>query len=267
MNCEQFKEKILDFLYDEVSEEDRVEVARHLRACSSCNAEANELKLVRTDLAEWKDPATRDFPITLPYPSPFRLLKQWLLPRRWSGRNVMTFAATTAALVLVAFSVLGTEIHISSHGLAFRADLLRRSGVTLVSQLPSQPDTAKPVELPRPASVQGQDYVKAELLREVSRMIQESESRQEQLVKSEEIRLVNQLTSGNRAQLTNLAKTMDDKHKLDLVAIYDNLEQQRLADLQKIRMTFSSLDERTSQQAKQTQQLVDFIQKASYQPK
>ncbi len=98
-------------------------------------------------------------------------------------------------------------------------------------------------------------------------MIQESENRQEQLLKSEEMRLVNQLTAGYRTQVASLVKSLDDKHRLDLVAVYDNLEQQRLADLQKIRMTFSSLDERTSQQARQTQQLVDFIQKASYQPK
>jgi hypothetical protein len=98
-------------------------------------------------------------------------------------------------------------------------------------------------------------------------MIQDSESRQQQLMKTEEMRLTDQLAAGYRTQLTTLARTLDNKHRLDLATVYTDLEQQRLADLQRIRVTFSSLDERASQQAQQTQTLVDLIQKASYTPK
>lgn len=267
MNCDQFKDKILDFLYEEIPEDERAEAVRHLKACSSCNAEVNEFKLVRSHLAEWKDPAARDFSITVPYPSPLRFLKQWLIPKQWGLRNVMAVATASAFLLLVAFSVLGTEIEISKNGFAFRADLLRRSvsGPSNLSGPPPVQVNQVARALPSPAS--SQEPAKADILREVTRMIQESENRQEQLVKSEEIRLVNQLTTGYRTQLADLTKQLNDKHKLDYVAVYDNLEQQRLADLQQIRLAFTSLDARTSQQAKQTQQLVDLIQNASYRPK
>ncbi|MBZ5552460.1 MAG: zf-HC2 domain-containing protein [Acidobacteriia bacterium] len=267
MNCDQFKEKVLDFLYEEIPEEERAEAVLHLKACSSCNAEVNEFKLVRSDLAEWKDPAARDFSITVPYPSPLGFLKQWLIPEQWGLRNVAALATASAFLLLVAFSVLGTEIEISKNGFAFRADLLRRPDSAPSTPAEPRLSPASPAVLPSPSSINAQEPARSDILREVSRLIQESENRQEQLVKSEEIRLVNQLTSGYRTQLADLARRLNDKHKLDYVAVYDNLEQQRLADLQQIRMAFTSLDARTSQQAKQTQQLVDLIQKASYQPK
>jgi Putative zinc-finger len=267
MNCDQFKEKVLDFLYEEISEEERLEVVRHLKACHSCNTEVNEFKLVRSDLALWKDPAAREFSIMIPYPSPLRFITQWLFPKTWGWRNATALACASACLLLVVFSVLGTEINVSKNGFGFRADLLRRSGSNFSTVREPRPS---PLEQRAPSTSSPglpQEPLRADLLREVARMVQESENRQEQLVKSEEIRLVNQLTSGYRTQLADLSRRLNDKHKLDYVAVYDNLEQQRLADLQQIRMAFSSLDARTSQQAKQTQQLVDLIQTASYQPK
>jgi hypothetical protein len=267
MNCEQFKENILEFLYDEVPSTEREAMLRHLQSCAACTAEANEIKLVRNELAEWKDPAARSFPITPPYPSPLALLTQWLLPHRWTWRSMAAFAAVASVFLLVAFAVVGTQIEISKGRFAFRADLLRHSvpaNRTANLGTPQFPQTGNVIS---PVSASRDDMTKAELLREVSQMIQESEGRQQQLMKSEEMRLVNELTAGYRTQLAGLAKTIDNRHRLDLATIYDNLEQQRLADLQKIRLTFSSFDERTSQQARQTQQLVDLFQNASYQPK
>lgn len=252
MNCEQFKENILGYLYEEVSGVEAAAMAKHLAACPRCNDEINELKLVRNELAEWKDPAQRDFPVSIPYPSPWAVIRQWIFPDRWSWRNALAWATAASFLMLVTLSVLGTRIEVSKSGFAFHADLLRGSAPA-------------PVASPVSTTMAAED--KARLMQEVSRMIQESENRQQDLLKSEETRMVNQLTSGYRAQLTHLANSLDTKHKMDWVSMYDNLEQQRLADLQRIRMTFSSLDERTNQQAQQTQQLVDFIRNASYQKK
>lgn len=264
MKCEQLKQRIPDFLYDEIPEAERAEVLQHLKSCTPCGAEVNELKLVRNRLAEWKDPAMRSFPVAVPYPSPLRTLKQWLLPPRWTRRTAFTFAMTVGFVLLVTFSVLGTEVRVSKDSLTFRADLLRRmespplkiTPRTSVNDSASSSRAAEFGEVPHAASLQ-----------DVAHMIQASEARQQQLLKTEEMRLVNQLTSSYRGQLTRLASILDNKHRLDLAAFYDSLEQQRRTDLQKIRMTFASLDELTSQQARQTQQLVDLIQKASYQPK
>ncbi len=252
MNCERFKEHLLDFLYDELPEVETSEMIGHMTTCASCHAETNELKLVRNEMAEWKDPETRNFPIVLPYDSPWAAVKRLFVPRPWTGRNALTFAVAACALLLTGLSILGTQIEISRNGLFFRTDLLRRPAVTA----PASPMAASNGASFQPVS-----------LDVVSRMIQQSEGRQRQMLRAEEARLVDQLTSSYRTQLTALAKNMDNKHKVDLVSVYDNLEQQRLADLQRIRMTFSSLDARASQQAQQTQQLVDFIQKASYSPK
>ncbi|MDD5544680.1 MAG: hypothetical protein PHX83_16055 [Acidobacteriia bacterium] len=257
MNCQQFKEKTLDFLYEEVSEEERQELTGHVQSCSRCRDEVNSLKLVRNEMAEWKDPAERAFPVAIPYPSPWSALKQWLVPGEWSWRSAASFAMAAGFIVLCAFSILGTEIHISNQGFEFRADLFRSARPR------SNPNTSIDRGVISPAASSNQSIS----TQEVAGMIQASETRQQQLLRSEEERLVNQLTNSYRTQLTGLTRTMDSKHRLDLANIYDNLEQQRLADLQRIRLTFSSLDERTAQQAQQTQQLVDIIQKASYQPK
>lgn len=257
MDCRQFKEKILDFLYEEVSDEERRTLPEHVQSCPRCNEEVNALKLLRNEMAEWKDPAERAFPIAIPYPSPWGALRQWLVPGEWSWRSAASFAMAAGFIVLFAFSLLGTEIRITNQGFEFRADLLR-SGRATSSQIQPINHTASSPAVSEDRSVP---------LREVATMIQQSESRQQQLLRSEEERLVNQLTNSYRTQLTGLSQSMDSKHRLDLANIYDNLEQQRLADLQRIRVTFSSLDERTAQQAQQTQQLVDLIQKASYQPK
>lgn len=267
MSCEPMKEKLLDFLYDEMAEADHEEVVRHLKTCAECAAAINELKLLRNTLAEWKDPAAREFPMTLPYPSPLRLIRQWLLPTRLTWRNAFTFATATGLVLLVTFSILGTEVKINRDGVAFRSDLMRRK-----SAESSVAETKSPRAAPNRDVVSGrtgrnEKTPSAASIQEVAQMIQESEARQQQLLKTEEMRLVNQLTTSYRSQLTRLASTLDSKHQLDLAAFYDNLEQQRLTDLQKIRLTFASLDELTSQQAVRTQQLVDLIQKASYQPK
>jgi hypothetical protein len=268
MNCEQFKEMILALLYeDEIAGAERAELTRHLRTCPHCNDEFNELKLVRNELAQWKDPAVHSFPVTMPYPSAWLVLRQWLLPSLWNWRNALTFATVAGLLVLVTFSVLGTRIEISRKGLLFHTDLLRRTAPAS----PSRVDAARlssTVSDRFPPVSQTQTTPDRHLtLQEVSRMIQDSESRQQQLIKAEEIRLTDQLAAGYRTQLTHLARTLDNKHRLDLATIYTDLEQQRLSDLQRIRVTFSSLDERASQQAQQTQTLVDLIQKASYTPK
>lgn len=265
MNCDQFKEYIVDFLYNEISEAERNELSAHLKLCPPCHAVLNELKLVRNEMAEWKDPAAQSFPISIPYPSPWALLKRWLMPAQWSARSVGAFAMAVSLMALALFSVLGTEIEISKDRFALRADLWRHASPTQSSATQTPEPSVPVVRSTAPTSSRTPD--RAAMLQEVSRMIQQSEARQQQLMKEEEIRVVNQLTSGYRTQLASLANTLDNQHKLDLVKVYNDLEQQRLLDLQKIRVTFTSLDERTSQQARQTQQLVDFIQKASYPPR
>lgn len=267
MSCERLKEKLLDFLYNEIGEADQAEIVQHLKACTECTAEVNELKRVRNTLAEWKDPAAHDFPIPLPHASPLLLVRQLFFPARWTWRNAFAFAAATGLTLLVTFSVLGTEVKVNRDGFAFRSDLMRRKSTEL--NLPeSKSPPLPPRSEVRPDPVRRDETTQnAASIQEVAQMIQASETRQQQLLKAEEMRLVNQLTTSYRSQLTHLASTLDSKHRLDLAAFYDNLEQQRVADLQKIRMTFASLDEMTSQQAVKTQQLVDLIQKASYQPK
>ncbi len=250
MDCEKFKEKILDLLYDELAPSETTELGRHLNSCPQCTAELNELKRLRNELAEWKEPEVRDFPVSVPYPTLWSALRQWFFPSHWTWRQGLAVTTAVALAFLITLSVLGTRLEISAHGLTFQADLFRR-----------QPIPVSNITTPAGVSTE------SPILQQVSLMIQESEHRQQELLKSEESRLVDQLSSGYRTQLADLAQSIETKHKVDLVSVYDNLEQQRLADLQRIRSTFSSLDERTSQQAQQTQQLVDFIRNASYSPK
>lgn len=50
------KERLVAFLYGEISERERAQVEAHLGGCLACAEEVDELRVVRADLAAWQPP-------------------------------------------------------------------------------------------------------------------------------------------------------------------------------------------------------------------
>jgi hypothetical protein len=55
MKCEQIQSLVMDFLYDEISEEDREIFIAHLSQCESCQKELESLKNTSHFLQQWED--------------------------------------------------------------------------------------------------------------------------------------------------------------------------------------------------------------------
>jgi len=55
MNCEESRNLIIDYLYQELNPEDRVRFEKHLASCSACWSELSELKKVRATLGQYPD--------------------------------------------------------------------------------------------------------------------------------------------------------------------------------------------------------------------
>ena len=55
MNCNDLKPLFMDYLYDEISEDDRRLLLAHLARCQSCQAEFDALKKTSNILQQWED--------------------------------------------------------------------------------------------------------------------------------------------------------------------------------------------------------------------
>jgi hypothetical protein len=57
MDCDAYRDRMLDVLYGEASEPDRRAVEAHQAACAECRQELNAFRRLRRDLAGWTVPA------------------------------------------------------------------------------------------------------------------------------------------------------------------------------------------------------------------
>jgi hypothetical protein len=55
MNCREIQERLTDFIYAELSEEETVAVVRHLAHCQTCALEESDLRRTKHLLAHWPD--------------------------------------------------------------------------------------------------------------------------------------------------------------------------------------------------------------------
>jgi hypothetical protein len=106
MECESYRDQMLDVLYGEADSESARRVEEHQSSCEACRDEMAALRHVRRDLRAWTLPAE---PVTLrPQPAAFR--PQWAL-------------ATAAGLLMAAGAALGfsgSELRYQNGQLAFR---------------------------------------------------------------------------------------------------------------------------------------------------
>jgi hypothetical protein len=249
MRCDD-RERLVTYLYDDGSDDERAAVEAHLARCAECAAELAELRAVRASLADWQPPETAlGFRITRDRREA-RTRSWWPLPA-WAQ-------AAAAVLVLGAGAGLANlEIRYDNQGLTMRTGWARGSGsgeaIRSVSVTP-------PVTKPRTVAVTAQDLVALEdrlraefvhstrtsaplpagsgasshdLLQQVKALVAESEQRQQK----------------------ELA--------LRLSQVLTDVESQRRSDLVRIEQNMGQIEGFTGQEAVRQRELLNYLMRVS----
>lgn len=111
MNCNQIQPLFMDFLYDEISDDDRQMVQAHLSDCDSCQRELDSLRQTSQLLQQWEE-VDPDFNVVMVTEKVSWLsrLKGWvtkLLPR---PKKIAYGLAYSFVGVLLVLAVANTEI-------------------------------------------------------------------------------------------------------------------------------------------------------------
>ena len=123
--CEE-KELLVSYLYDDLSDRDRVAFAAHLRGCAECRDELKALRGVRSDLAAWAPPEPdfgfrvvrggRDAALTdirPAVPAPVLSWRAWWTP-------AAGLAAAAVLVLAAAASLAHVEVHRGPDGITVR---------------------------------------------------------------------------------------------------------------------------------------------------
>ncbi len=107
-------ERVVDFLYDELSASDRLAVERHLKECAACRTELAELSGTRMALASWSPPDS-ELGFTI-------VRKAAPEPQRsaWTFRPAWGLAAAAVLVLGVAAAIANLEVRYDSNGLIVR---------------------------------------------------------------------------------------------------------------------------------------------------
>ena len=224
MLCSLIRDDLLEVLYDEASSATSARVEEHLAVCPSCRDDLASLRAVRGDLGRWTLPPGFGEP-TLPAAG------------RAGGRAWL--GAMAAGLVLAlggALGLSGSELSYNNGTLAFR--LGRGPEPVDIQRLLAEQEERHRQEFgalaatraPAPARMDRDDEA---LLRQVERMIRESEARQAALLS---------------AGLGDFSTQADAQRRYDLARVSAGL---------------SYLDGKTGEQVARTTELMGYVLQAA----
>ena len=119
MRCDEIKERMVEILYDECDDSlERVELHEHLRECSSCRKDLEDLRQTQKILKIWKDePPLRDTTIA----------SRKAFPSRSFDWKYLRYAAIAAMTVMAFLAVANTRIRWNKDGFSFSTRLFSTS--------------------------------------------------------------------------------------------------------------------------------------------
>lgn len=127
------EQRLIGYLYGEISVADRAALDAHLASCQACAAEIEELRAVRRDLASWHPPdAELGFQIVREAGAP---------PRRWLAPRWAPVAIAAGLLLALAASV---EVEYGNGAVVIRSGWVKAAPVATVAAGPG-PGAAAPL--------------------------------------------------------------------------------------------------------------------------
>jgi len=117
MRCDEVKENIIDFVYDESGDPAaHAEIREHLRTCPACREEVRKLKQAREYLQLWKEE---------PYPATGVFRSRKAAARRFPEWRYLRYGAIAAMALIALLAVANTQIRWDENGFTFSAGLFR----------------------------------------------------------------------------------------------------------------------------------------------
>ena len=108
MRCDDYKNLMIDSLYDEISKDDRSRLDEHLKTCENCRIEFNKLKSTSKTLQKWED---IEVPVNLTFIKESKSIFHNLIEKIRPVKVLYGFAIGFAAMLLL-LSITNTKIEI-----------------------------------------------------------------------------------------------------------------------------------------------------------
>jgi anti-sigma factor RsiW len=245
------KEALVTYLYDEAAPFERERVAVHLAECAACRTEFEELRSVRTTLADWTPPARA---------LAFRLVQAEQgeeRPRRAWWRIPAWAQAAAAVLVLgVAAGIANLEIHVGAGGVVIRTGW----------QQPPTPAAAQPAPAAARAVGAGQPWT-ADLTALEQRLLKELAAQPVPAMANSSTRAAALPASVSQDQVKTMVRTLltesEQRQQRELALRVAQLQRdfdgQRRADLVRIQEGFGQLGGWTGAEVTRQRQMLDYL--------
>jgi hypothetical protein len=211
-NC-NMHELLVTYLYGEASPEEGQRFATHLLDCLSCRQELSAFESVRESLQQWQFdevPEVRLVATNAGRKSALALLKElFTIMPLWAK------SLGAVAMAMLVLALLGTDVKIGKDGFSYRADILRKGepSVAQTSGAPGNPLISK----------EQLEQIRADLMREVSAEIAQSEQTQKDEVRAQLVSFQSQLKDMRSADLVKIAAQVQ-QHKLKIQTIEHDID-------------------------------------------
>ena len=164
MDCDAFRDGMMDLLYEEAAPEVARRLEEHQAACRACRDELSSFRRLRRDLASWRTPP-----------------ELGRAPRRLSSaRPYLAMAAALLLLVTGGLALRGSELRYEQGRFAFRLGRAPEPSAFSAALAAQEERHRREIDALR-AAVAASTSEEA-TLRKVQRMLEESEARQATLV-------------------------------------------------------------------------------------
>lgn len=231
-NC-NMREALVSYLYNEATADESRAVGAHLEGCAACRQEFASFERVRGMLQQWQLddlPVVRVEAVSPKRRSAFEALKELL-----AVAPLWTKLAGAAAMALLVFAVMGTEVSIGSNGFNMRADMFGRSQSAQTTAVANDSDTDARLE-----------QIRTEIKTIVNREIAESEREQSEALKAQLVNFESQIQNMHAADLAKLAARIQEQ-RAKIKTIERDIDRREGLDLTDI--LFSELTRQPSGQA------------------
>jgi hypothetical protein len=232
------KELLIDYLYGELSLDDREVFERHVASCSDCRGEIAGLRSTRTQLESWAPPQPD---------LGFEVVRSPRVvggaARRWGLSPAWGFAAAAMLVGAVSAAIANVEVTAGSGGVSVRTGWNRAAATVSATQADMVPvaemkrvedrlkdlearlaaapsSTAATPSTPSTPSTMTGRMSDADLVRIVRRMIEQSEERQQGVLASRMLQLNRDVELARRSDLERFGRNMEQIQRTN----YDTLQ-------------------------------------------